>query len=1577
MFVKYYTGFICLLLLLSTAAKAQTNLPQLQTQPAAAVADPKPIGYSAGMPVNYIRTWQPLKPYTSEADLISTSREVAEVNRTTQYVDGLGRPLQTVAWRSSPGGKDLVAPVVFDEFGRQKYQYLPYEALKEGETTNGLFKIDPFVDQFLFYQTKYNAVDQQPAFKGENVFYSQTNFEASPLNRIAKTLAPGNSWAGSDRGVERQYLVNKGANGDAVRIWNIALSNEPVSLNIYPFNTEGAVYAAGELYKNVKINEAQNKIIEYVDKSGNLILKKVQIGSDPSEAHDGWLCTYYVYDDLNQLRVVIPPKAVEALALKNWNFSAATGVLDGLCFRYEFDKRGRMIAKKLPGTEWVYMVYDSRDRLAFVQDGNMRMESRNWWLMSVYDNLNRPVQSAMLTRYTGLQKDLVQYLEQVSYAGSTISNTGTYSGPRAGDIYVDTWQSGINYTAANSVIIQAGFESGSNAEFTAEIVPGTGGSFTSVQQVNGFGNPGGTLIPLRYTYYDDYSWAPGKQYDVSNNYKLGIGGNTYGDPLPTVKSNFTNGFITGSRVRVIEDANDLAKGGWLETVSFYDDKGREIQTINDIYNGGADTRTSRYSFTDKIISSYQTQQKSGTEISNTRVYTEIDYDHADRPVEIRKTLNDDVLTKRVVVHNEYDALGVLHRKQLGKRGSNDYLETQDYTYNIRGWLKGINWQGYGQGTKTEAKEKRWFAMDLSYDWGFAGKQYNGNIAGVRWVSGGDQQERGYGFGYDASNRLLFADFYQYENDWLKNPVVDFSMKMGDGLTPSKAYDANGNIQKMSHKGMKGLGNSVWIDEMKYTYPDNSNQLLNVADRFNDVNTKLGDFYTSSNHSGLEEKSHYITNEEVDLKHVTDFVYDYNGNVVKDFNKEIGTSGKDGIEYNFLNLPYKITISKANATKGTITFIYDAAGNKLEKRVEESPAAGNGNTGRNKVTSYANGFVYENQLLQMVSQEEGRTRPLRDPATQNITGYAFDYFLRDHLGNVRTVISDDAGVEKRYIATIEDAARKTENDLFERIQETETAKPDGFETLQSTDVNNKKVARLTGTSLEDKRSGPGIVLKVMRGDKFSAAVKTWYLPGTAHGADPGLVNGIVSSLASAFAGGVPAGGAHGVSGQLLADNVSGSFGSFLNTYNTEVNGTDKPKAYLNWILLDEQQLKMVNDASNSGAAMVPRIESEGFRVLQANSGEDIEISKNGYLYVYVSNESKGAVYFDDLVVEHTPGPLLEESHYYPFGLQMAGISSKATGKLPNKFRFNSGSELQNGEFTDGSGLELYDAVFRTYDPQIGRFMQEDPLSDLAPIHSTYAFVSNNPLSFSDPLGLKDSTAVAGFPNSTTGANILKEVTVTSTSKKSTEGGLPSLPGARLATGLIKRALTPAIPLTPPALAPSSASGLPVQKDDEGSKLAQVAPYALTLAAADGPLPIGDIVAGAVITAAIALDQTQRTYITYTLTNPAIPNSIYVGRASGMGDPASVLKRRYATHHMRILGFTNPQLDESAQGIGGYPATRGREQQLYDFYKARGMILGNAIRPVSRYNVNAPAYHLASDLRFGNIAPYTGWTLGSLK
>lgn len=61
-------------------------------------------------------------------------------------------------------------------------------------------------------------------------------------------------------------------------------------------------------------------------------------------------------------------------------------------------------------------------------------------------------------------------------------------------------------------------------------------------------------------------------------------------------------------------------------------------------------------------------------------------------------------------------------------------------------------------------------------------------------------------------------------------------------------------------------------------------------------------------------------------------------------------------------------------------------------------------------------------------------------------------------------------------------------------------------------------------------------------------------------------------------------------------------------------------------------------------------------------------KNGWVYVYLSNESNEPVYFDDFYITQEHSRIGEESYYYPHSLKIAAISSCAFSKLDNKYGY---------------------------------------------------------------------------------------------------------------------------------------------------------------------------------------------------------------------------------------------------------------------------------------------------------------------
>jgi len=305
------------------------------------------------------------------------------------------------------------------------------------------------------------------------------------------------------------------------------------------------------------------------------------------------------------------------------------------------------------------------------------------------------------------------------------------------------------------------------------------------------------------------------------------------------------------------------------------------------------------------------------------------------------------------------------------------LQTVDYNYNIRGWLKDINdIDNLGLGINTDL-----FAFKLNYntkDLVNSTQLFNGNIAETQWKSVSDDIKHHYSYNYDALNRIKSGN---YGINGIVTPNNTYDLSDID-------YDKNGNITSLNRNGFVNSVNTP-IDSLTYSYFLNTNQLKSVTDAI------------TANTEGFKDGN--IVGD--------DYVYDANGNMTLDKNKEI-----TDITYNHLNLPKTVTFSFPTAAAnevngGTINYVYDAIGVKLKKTVYQTSVLLH-IPGRE--TQYAGNFVYEGSIanlsLQFFNHAEGyiekNTNSTGGKKAIITTDYTYVYQYKDHLGNIRLSYADD-------------------------------------------------------------------------------------------------------------------------------------------------------------------------------------------------------------------------------------------------------------------------------------------------------------------------------------------------------------------------------------------------------------------------------------------------------------------------------------------------------------------------------------------------------------------------------------------
>ncbi|MDD3211172.1 MULTISPECIES: RHS repeat domain-containing protein [Bacteroides] len=438
----------------------------------------------------------------------------------------------------------------------------------------------------------------------------------------------------------------------------------------------------------------------------------------------------------------------------------------------------------------------------------------------------------------------------------------------------------------------------------------------------GYALSGITLVNptvLNVSYYDDYAFMGTNGIPASTDANFKYDAETGYDTRYTAS---TKTFLTGTLTAKLEGSSTPS---YLCSVMYYDNRGRVIQTKSQNHlSGGIEKEYVAYNFTGQPTGRKHVHTATG-KATQTELYTYA-YDHAGRLTTVKHKLNTG--TEVTLAENTYDELG---RLKTNKKNGQSAL-TSSYAYNIRSWMKSV--------------ASPLFSQTFYYNDTYAGNtpRYNGNISAMSWSVSGENKTRGYNFTYDNLSRLTGAGYLENGN-------------ANDRFNTSYAYDKHGNMTLLSRRGNTGTTTYGLIDNLSMTYA--GNQLVKTEDTGSSVT--------------LSQSMDFKNNANL----ATEYLYDKNGNLIKDYNKSITE-----ISYNVLNLPQTLKISSA-----TNTYTYAADGRKLKTVL-----------GGSKTTDYCGNVIYENGLLKRILVDGGYI--------ENGTYY---FYLTDHLGNNRVIASSSGSI----------------------------------------------------------------------------------------------------------------------------------------------------------------------------------------------------------------------------------------------------------------------------------------------------------------------------------------------------------------------------------------------------------------------------------------------------------------------------------------------------------------------------------------------------------------------------------------
>jgi RHS repeat-associated protein len=752
--------------------------------------------------------------------------------------------------------------------------------------------------------------------------------------------------------------------------------------------------------------------------------------------------------------------------------------------------------------------------------------------------------------------------------------------------------------------------------------------------------------------------------------------------IVTESTKWLNNLATCGKQRI------LGTNDFLTTINYYDDKGRLIQQHTQHILNDWDVINNEYDFLGHLLKSVRNHYLLG---QLTMITSRFEYDQMGRLLDIYKQFQGE--TEIHEVHNKYNELGQLVRKSLHYdadaywMGTPDYLQNIDYRYNALGAMTSIN----NSSLVPDDKNPDWtdaFGEEITYeDISQIGNdesvikakpEYNGNISSVKWkvrapqVDPERKNQHLYVYRYDDLNRMTAA---YYASDAGGVPGLINTRNNQYNFDEKVDYDVSGNISSLYRNNMS-KGN---IDDLTYSY--DGFRLKSIDDP--SANSVRFDF-----HDG--------TNTTTD-----DFAYNQNGSIISDLNKGID------IDYNVLELP--VTITK-NATATTTTITYDATGKKLKKQ-----------TG-SEIHYYDNGIEYVDKggtpKFVLMTTEEGRIKPRSGNAVYPLRDHVYDYFLRDHLGNVRAIITEEQ-IKNIYNASMELQHAPEEEQLFENVDETRNNRP-ANEPQDPNFTPDNEVSHLLGGA--GNKIGVSKSLYVMQGDNLSFDTK-YFFDNLQLTNNTVTVTDLLTELANTFILGSnsPAGTTPEAQQNWASQTFTGN--QSLNTFlvnafgSTTINDPAKPQAFFVYLFFDEK-FNFYPDASGLMQAKTPNTLAD-LGVL------DYTAPVNGYLYVYTNNASSKNINFNDMRIAHNTSVLIEENHYYPYGMLIEDLSNDYSNSgLFNKYKY------QDKELQYDLDLNQLDFGARLYDPAIARWSVVDPAKQF---FNLYLAMNNNPVITVDPTG----------------------------------------------------------------------------------------------------------------------------------------------------------------------------------------------------------------------------------------------------